>query len=225
MLCCLCCCVLPAHCDHIHQQEPLQSACPVDRLQGQRGETRLTSWMCWSRPSSRPALWLMLMLMQSPLRRCVPACLLQCLLSSHALTPKTSWFNVCLQVVYSVLEPNSTRRYHTYTTHPWIVRELHTGTRMMLSGCPAVVGLSTEQTVEIAAPPKLQWSVSTPSTPQDSHQQMLRRRCASRWGPCTCSVCASHGLCTRNVYSWHTVLLSVACTACLYAAGNLLRLP
>jgi hypothetical protein len=65
-----------------------------------------------------------------------------------------------LQVVYSVLEPNSTRRYHTYQTHPWIVRELHTGTRMMLSGRPAVVGLSAEQTVEIAAPPKLNWSVS-----------------------------------------------------------------
>lgn len=66
----------------------------------------------------------------------------------------------CLQVVYSALEPNSTRRYHTYQTHPWIVRELHTGTRMMLSGRPAVVGLSAEQTVEIAAPPKLNWSVS-----------------------------------------------------------------
>lgn len=59
-----------------------------------------------------------------------------------------------------MLEPNSTRRYHTYQTHPWIVRELHTGTRMMLSGRPAVVGLSAEQTVEIAAPPKLNWSVS-----------------------------------------------------------------
>jgi hypothetical protein len=67
------------------------------------------------------------------------------------------------QVVYSVLEPNSTRRYHTYQTHPWIVRELHTGTRMLLSGCPAVVGLSAEQTVEIQAPPQLQWSVSVPA--------------------------------------------------------------
>lgn len=59
-----------------------------------------------------------------------------------------------------MLEPNTTRRYHTYQTHPWIVRELHTGTRMMLSGRPAVVGLAAEQTVEIAAPPQLQWSVS-----------------------------------------------------------------
>lgn len=65
-----------------------------------------------------------------------------------------------LQVVYSVLEPNSTRRYHSYSTHPWIVRELHTGTRMLLSGRPAVVGLAEEQTVEVAAPPKLEWSVS-----------------------------------------------------------------
>lgn len=64
------------------------------------------------------------------------------------------------QVVYSVLEPNSTRRYHTYQTHPWIVRELHTGTRMLMSECPAVVGLSAEQTVEIQAPPQLEWSVS-----------------------------------------------------------------
>jgi hypothetical protein len=64
------------------------------------------------------------------------------------------------QVVYSVLEPNSTRRYHTYQTHPWIVRELHSGTRMMLSGRPAVVGLSAELMVEVQAPPQLKWSVS-----------------------------------------------------------------
>ncbi|WIA31550.1 hypothetical protein OEZ86_002441 [Tetradesmus obliquus] len=63
------------------------------------------------------------------------------------------------EVVYSVLEPNSTKRYHTYVTHPWIVREVQSGTRMMLSGRPAVVGLSTEQTVEIQAPKQLPWSL------------------------------------------------------------------
>jgi hypothetical protein len=64
------------------------------------------------------------------------------------------------EVVYSVLEPNSTKRYHTYVTHPWIVREVQSSTRMMLSGRPAVVGLSTEQTVEIQAPKQLPWNVS-----------------------------------------------------------------
>jgi hypothetical protein len=64
------------------------------------------------------------------------------------------------EVVYSVLEPNSTKRYHTYVTHPWIVREVQSSTRMMLSGRPAVVGLSTEQTVEIQAPKQLPWTVS-----------------------------------------------------------------
>lgn len=96
---------------------------------------------------------------------------------------------VCLQVVYSVLEPNSTRRYHTYTTHPWIVRELHTGTRMMLSGCPAVVGLSTEQTVEIAAPPKLQWSVSTHLGAAPDSCQMLLYRVAPHAGSFASAQC------------------------------------
>jgi hypothetical protein len=67
------------------------------------------------------------------------------------------------EVVYSVLEPNSTKRYHTYVTHPWLVREVQSGTRMMLSSRPAVVGLSTEQTVEIQAPKQLPWTVSVGS--------------------------------------------------------------
>ncbi|KAF8070897.1 5-methyltetrahydropteroyltriglutamate--homocysteine methyltransferase [Scenedesmus sp. PABB004] len=65
------------------------------------------------------------------------------------------------EVVYSVLEPGSVKRYHTYCTHPWIVREVCSGTRMLLSGRPSVVGMTQEQTVEVAPPPRLAWSLST----------------------------------------------------------------
>jgi hypothetical protein len=82
-----------------------------------------------------------------------------CLVTAHDLTMRVCAAHALLKVVYSVLEPGSTRRYHTYCTHPWLVRELKSGTRMLLSGRPAVVGLTAEQTVEISAPPQLQWSV------------------------------------------------------------------
>lgn len=63
------------------------------------------------------------------------------------------------QVAYSVIEPNASRLYRTFVSHPWIVRELTTGARMMLSGTATVVGMSEEQTVDIADPPELQWAV------------------------------------------------------------------
>lgn len=67
-------------------------------------------------------------------------------------------------MAYSILEPGTTKRYHTYVTHPWIVRELHSATRMLLSGQPSVVGAGTEQTVQIQGPPLLKWDVSILST-------------------------------------------------------------
>ncbi|GBF97537.1 hypothetical protein Rsub_10460 [Raphidocelis subcapitata] len=65
------------------------------------------------------------------------------------------------EVVYSLIEPGTTRLYRTYATHPWIVRELTTGARMMLSGAAAVVGMAEEQSVDITDPPELGWGLGT----------------------------------------------------------------
>ena len=70
-----------------------------------------------------------------------------------------------LQTAYSVIEPGATRLYRTYCTHPWIVREVATGARMLLSGAGAVVGMAHEQTVDISDPPLLAWGVSGMSRP------------------------------------------------------------
>lgn len=45
-------------------------------------------------------------------------------------------------------------------SHPWIVREVASGARMMLRGAATVVGMAQEQTVDIADPPELAWGVS-----------------------------------------------------------------
>lgn len=63
------------------------------------------------------------------------------------------------QTAYSVIEPGTTRLYRTYVTHPWIVRDAASGARMLLSGAPAVVGMAVEQTVTIAEPRALAWTV------------------------------------------------------------------
>jgi len=64
------------------------------------------------------------------------------------------------QIAYSIIDPDTTRLYRTYCTHPWIVRELSTGARMMLSGAAAVVGMQEEREVAITDPPGLAWGVS-----------------------------------------------------------------
>lgn len=59
----------------------------------------------------------------------------------------------------SVIEPNTTKRYRTYVSHPWIVREIQSGARMVLSKRMVVVGLETEQEVAVLPPPRLEWTV------------------------------------------------------------------
>ena len=58
------------------------------------------------------------------------------------------------------MEPSSSRLYRTYVSHPWIVRELSTGARMMLSGAAAAVGMPEEAAVDITDPPQLAWRVT-----------------------------------------------------------------
>jgi hypothetical protein len=62
-------------------------------------------------------------------------------------------------VAYTAIAPNETKRFRTYESHPWIVREETTAARMMLSGAMAVVGAKKEQEVVITAPPLLNWTV------------------------------------------------------------------
>ncbi len=50
-----------------------------------------------------------------------------------------------------------------YATHPWIVREVTTGMRMMLGQRQVVVGAAQETTVEITLPPRIHWEVSMAS--------------------------------------------------------------
>eukprot|EP00775_Hariotina_reticulata_P013210 gene13210-13341_t len=95
--------------------------------------------------------------------------------NSTPYTVRALWLNFSgNEVAYSVLEPNSTKRYHTYITHPWIVREVNSGTRMLLSGRPAVVGMSGEQAVEVQAPPQLSWSLETHSCFPDPFKQSVK---------------------------------------------------
>lgn len=62
-------------------------------------------------------------------------------------------------MAYTAIAPNETKRFRTYESHPWIVREETTAARMMLSGAMAVVGAKKEQEVVITAPPLLNWTV------------------------------------------------------------------
>ncbi len=48
-----------------------------------------------------------------------------------------------VQVVYLRLGPGQQHYQDTYTTHPWIAREVHTGRRMMLGD--SMVGCCTQR--------------------------------------------------------------------------------
>ncbi|KAI8463131.1 MAG: hypothetical protein J3K34DRAFT_527236 [Monoraphidium minutum] len=65
------------------------------------------------------------------------------------------------EVAYSLVEPGTTRLYRTYVSHPWIVREVSSGARMMVGGAAAVVGMAEEQGVDITDPPALGWELET----------------------------------------------------------------
>lgn len=45
----------------------------------------------------------------------------------------SSCFVCSAQIAYSVIEPGIKKKYRTFVTHPWIVREVTTGRRMMLN--------------------------------------------------------------------------------------------
>jgi hypothetical protein len=104
-----------------------------------------------------------------------------------------------------MLEPHSTKRYHTYITHPWIVREVNSGTRMLLSGRPAVVGMSHEQAVEVQAPPELTWSVSW-------HRVLCVFKC-SGFGHAICGQHPAHCFFSQ-LGAIVLLLMHAVCTAC-----------
>lgn len=49
---------------------------------------------------------------------------------THAMTPSSNHTHV--QVQYTVIEPKAQKRYRTFATHPWIIRRIEDGQRMML---------------------------------------------------------------------------------------------
>jgi hypothetical protein len=75
----------------------------------------------------------------------------------------------------------------SYVSHPWIVRELTTGARMLLSGAAAVVGMQEEQTVDIADPPALEWGVSAAGAFRGLHACFASDRMAA----CCLGACAA----------------------------------
>lgn len=64
------------------------------------------------------------------------------------------------QVAYNPLGPGETRTYQSFVTHPWIVRDVATGARMLLNDTAAVVAQGHDSHVDIFAPPVLAWAVS-----------------------------------------------------------------
>ncbi|KAJ9528629.1 hypothetical protein QJQ45_020394 [Haematococcus lacustris] len=63
------------------------------------------------------------------------------------------------EVQYTMIEAKGKRRYRTFQSHPWIVRAVHNGQRMMLDRRMVVIGRGGEQSVKITTPPQLLWSV------------------------------------------------------------------
>lgn len=48
-----------------------------------------------------------------------------------------------LQIAYEFVEPNATVIQQTFTTHPWVVREVATCTQLLLNGCEAFIASET----------------------------------------------------------------------------------
>jgi len=65
------------------------------------------------------------------------------------------------EVQYTVIEPKTTRRYRTYASHPWLMREANTGHRMMLGTSMVFVASAESHKVRITPAPYLQWSLDT----------------------------------------------------------------
>ncbi|GFH30238.1 VHL domain-containing protein, partial [Haematococcus lacustris] len=58
------------------------------------------------------------------------------------------------EVQYTMIEAKGKRRYRTFQSHPWIVRAVHNGQRMMLDRRMVVIGRGGEQSVKITTPPQ-----------------------------------------------------------------------
>jgi hypothetical protein len=72
-------------------------------------------------------------------------------------TPQDSYLQaltlcaVILQVAYETIAAGDVLRQQTFLTHPWIVREVTTGTRLLLNGREAIVPTSQEHREQVAA--------------------------------------------------------------------------
>lgn len=89
--------------------------------------------------------------MHAPLRQCTTV------LDSYGHQLASA--HVLLQVAYSLIEPNTTKRYSTYATHPWVVRNVETGKRMMLNNSVVAVAAPEQKDIIIGEVPMLHWQV------------------------------------------------------------------
>jgi hypothetical protein len=69
-----------------------------------------------------------------------------------------------VQIAYATIAPNETKRYRTFATNPWIVREESTGARMLVDNAMTIFGQEKPQQSTITAPPLLEWNVSEHQT-------------------------------------------------------------
>jgi hypothetical protein len=96
----------------------------------------------------------------------------------------------------------------SYVSHPWIVREVTTGARMLLSRAAAVVGMQKEQTVDIAEPPTLEWGVSAWAWACRRATEEMCMRHAYCAPACMFALPACHG--TGQAHCWCTELTTHA---------------
>mmetsp|Transcript_666 Transcript_666/g.1518 ORF Transcript_666/g.1518 Transcript_666/m.1518 type:complete len:386 (-) Transcript_666:936-2093(-) len=72
------------------------------------------------------------------------------------------WLNFAgHEIAYSVIEPGQKKKYRTYRTHPWIMRDAETGHRLMLGTRMVIFAQDQEVSVSITEPPFLAWSLNT----------------------------------------------------------------
>lgn len=65
------------------------------------------------------------------------------------------------EAMYSEIGPNSKKRYLTYVSHPWIIRDVRSGQRMMVGQRQVVHATQEDMVVKITMPPKLDWNFAT----------------------------------------------------------------
>ena len=73
-----------------------------------------------------------------------------------------SFHGAFFQVQYTVIDPKAQRRYRTFDTHPWIIRSIDSGQRMMLG---------QRMVKNFCSLPVCLWSKCTKNTEQDTFEE------------------------------------------------------